>query len=50
MNTFDLGCPHEPKSFKKIGNVLGKLCEISVCQNCKNHPDLQHLQEEVLQK
>jgi len=49
MNTFSLGCPHEPKSFKKIGNVLGNLCEILVCKNCKNNPDLENFQEEVLQ-
>lgn len=48
MNTFTLGCIHKPKSFKKIGKVLGNLCEILVCQDCKNNHDLENFKEEVL--
>jgi len=48
MSDFNLGCSHEPKLFKKIGQVFGKVCEILVCQNCKNHPDLENFQEEEI--
>ena len=41
-------CPHKPQIVKKIGKVFGEYCEILVCHNCKNHPDLKNFQEEAL--
>lgn len=44
-----IGCPHNPKTTKKIGIILGQLHEILVCESCRYDPDFSGFKEEVLQ-
>lgn len=44
-----IGCIHEPKKFKKIGIIFGKLHEILVCDSCKNDPDFSGFKDEVIE-
>ncbi len=43
-------CSHKLKKFKLTGILNQSNYEIIVCDNCKNDPDLENFQEEVLQK
>ena len=46
---YDLSCKHIPKKYKKIGVIFDFSCEILVCEDCKNNPDIQNFQEEAIQ-
>jgi hypothetical protein len=43
-----LGCSHQPKVVKKRGILTGQICEILVCVDCKNDPDLKNFEEILL--
>ena len=45
MNFFKMECLHDPKVLKKKGTLAGTPCEILVCSECKNDPDLQKFEE-----
>ena len=47
-NSSQIGCPHEPKTVKKIGVVLGQLHEFLVCDSCKHDSDFSGFKEEVI--
>jgi len=47
--TISLSCKHTPKIIKKIGKINNQLCEILVCKDCRNDPDLRNFSEEKLQ-
>lgn len=45
MNFFKMKCLHDPKVTKKKGILAGTPCEILVCNECKDDPDLQKFEE-----
>ena len=43
-----VGCPHNPKTVKKVGTLFGEICQVMVCDSCRHDPDLSKFKEEVL--